>query len=415
MTLRLAWRNLWRHSRRTWLTTGAMIFSNILLIFMISLQFGTYQMMIDNTLQAFTGHIQIQSPGYNDEPKMRKSIDNIQQLSMRIREWQKDQQQNSAVASRASGFALASSAERSFGIMIVGVEPAYEPGVSNIPGLIKEGRYLKQTENEKPANEIVIGKVLASNLKLETGDQVTLLGSGWDGSFAAAVVTVVGIFDSGINELDRQVAQMPLDDFQTIFSMESKGHSIAINAGSLQAVNPLKLQLETLLAEQQDITILDWDELQPGLKQAIQADIASAWFMYGILIILVAFSVLNTQLMSVLERTREFGIVMALGVTPGRLGRLVILETALMAAIGLILGVLLGLVLTYWLSIVGFYYPGMEEMAAKFNLEERMYPEISFISLMLGPTVIFLASIIASLYPALRLHMLEPVPAMRIA
>jgi ABC-type lipoprotein release transport system permease subunit len=157
----------------------------------------------------------------------------------------------------------------------------------------------------------------------------------------------------------------------------------------------------------------DWDALQPGLKQAIAADMSSAFFMYGILVILVAFSVLNTQLMSVLERTHEFGIVMALGLTPGRLGRLVLLETAIMGLLGFILGALLGGIVTSWLTYHGFSYPGMDELAAKFNLPSRFYPEVSLLSLVSGPLVVFLFTVLAAFYPALRLRHLHPVEAMR--
>ena len=163
----------------------------------------------------------------------------------------------------------------------------------------------------------------------------------------------------------------------------------------------------------QDLVIHDWDALQPGLKQTIKADMSSAFFMYGILVILVAFSVLNTQLMSVLERTHEFGIVLALGLTPGRLGRLVLLETAIMGVLGLVLGAILGGLFTYWFTVNGFSYPGMEEMAVKFNLPARFYPQVSLPSLLIGPTVVFLFTILAAVYPALRLHRLQPVEAMR--
>jgi len=156
-----------------------------------------------------------------------------------------------------------------------------------------------------------------------------------------------------------------------------------------------------------------WDELQPGLRQAIQADLASAWFMYIVLIVLVAFSVLNTQLMSVLERTREFGTMMALGLKPSRLARLVMLETGLMTALGLGLGILLGLIITGYLSRVGFSYPGMEEMAVRFNLPDRMYPAISLLSLSLGPLIVAFGSLLAAIYPATRLYLLRPIEAMR--
>ena len=137
--------------------------------------------------------------------------------------------------------------------------------------------------------------------------------------------------------------------------------------------------------------------------------------MSGVQIVLVAFSVLNTQLMSVMERTREFGVISALGVKPGRLASLVMLETALMALIGFLAGIFLGWLVTLYFSHVGFAYPGMEEAAARFNLPGRMYPGISFLSLILGPAVVFMFCLLASLYPALRLFRLRPVEAMRAA
>jgi putative ABC transport system permease protein len=151
----------------------------------------------------------------------------------------------------------------------------------------------------------------------------------------------------------------------------------------------------------------------PGLRQAIKADMASAWFIYAILIVLVAFSVLNTQLMSVLERTREFGTMLALGIRPGRLGRLVALETFFMATLGLGIGVFLGYLVALYLSFVGFTMPGMEEMAQKFNMPDRMYPEMSFLSIFWGPAVVFLGAMLAAIYPATRLLRLQPVIAMR--
>jgi len=169
------------------------------------------------------------------------------------------------------------------------------------------------------------------------------------------------------------------------------------------------------LPREQDLVVQDWDALLPGLKQAIQADISSAVFMYAVLVILVAFSVLNTQLMSVLERTHEFGIVLALGLKPGRLGRLVMLETAMMGAIGLFLGALIGGAVTAWLGVRGFTMPGMEEMGAKFNLPSRLHPSVTIASLLSGPAVVFLFSLLASVYPALRLRRLHPVEAMRAA
>ncbi|MBT8089635.1 MAG: FtsX-like permease family protein [Gammaproteobacteria bacterium] len=405
IVMRLAWRNLWRHQRRTWLTVGAMMFANTLLVFMISMQFSMYGLMIENTLKLFTGHMQIQAPGYKDDQKMRQTVADIVPLAASLRAEFPDEK----IAARGQAFALASSEDRSYGIGIFGVEPEFEPQVSSIPGLIKEGRYVRG----KNATEIVVGAVLARNLRVGIGDELTLLGSGLDGSFAAAVVTIVGIFDSGVVDVDRNIAQIPLGAFQDIFFMDGAGHQVVISAPTLDAAAAVLPKIVAAMPPGSDLVVHDWDALQPGLKQAIKADMSSAFFMYGILVILVAFSVLNTQLMSVLERTHEFGIVMSLGLKPGQLGRLVMLETTLLGLIGFVLGAIGGVLLTSYFGVNGLSIPGMEEMAANFNLPTRVYLEATPLSVVIGPSVVFLFTLLAAAYPALRLYKLHPVEAMR--
>ncbi|MGB5165190.1 MAG: FtsX-like permease family protein [Woeseiaceae bacterium] len=407
LVLRLAWRNLWRQPRRTWLTIGAMVFSNVLLVFMMSLQLGTYGLMIDNTLQMFTGHLQVQAPGFKDEQKMRLVVEDVVATADMLRQ----ELQSDTIAARATTFALTSSEARSIGIAIFGVEPAFEPKVSNIPGLLHEGRYL----SDNYATDIVIGETLAKNLKVSLGAELTLLGSGRDGSFAAAVVNVVGVFRSGVKDIDRSIAEIPLGLFNDVFFMEGAGHQVVIVTPAIEQVPVLHARVQSLLEDKPGVVVHDWDALQPGLKQAIQADLSSAFFMYALLVILVAFSVLNTQLMSVLERTHEFGITMSLGLTPGRLGRLVILETAIMGLLGLAIGAFLGYLVVSWLNVSGFAYPGMDEMAAQFNLPSRIYPQPSWLTCLAGPLVVFIFSLLSALYPALRLHWLHPVEAMRAA
>ena len=383
------------------------MFSNVLLVFMISLQYGMYGMMIDNALQIFTGDMQVQATGYKDDQKMRQIVPDIVPLANSIR----GELDSDTVAARGWAFALASSENRSFGIGIYGVEPDYEQRVSNIPGLVSNGRYLVNSD----AAEIVIGSTLARNLHVDVGDELTLLGSGVDGSFAAAVVDIVGVFDSGVNDIDRNIAEIPLGLFQETFFMEGAGHQIVIVGDGLETVPVLKARVQDMLPPNNDLVVRDWDELQPGLKQAIQADMGSSFFMYFVLLILVSFSVLNTQLMSVLERTREFGIVMALGLRPGRLGRLVLLETAMMGAMGTVIGIIVGGMVTSWFTGNGLAFPGMDEMAARFNLPARMYPQVNLFTLFIGPSVVFIFTMLAAIYPAVRLRWQNPVDAMRVA
>ncbi|HLF24127.1 MAG TPA: ABC transporter permease, partial [Burkholderiales bacterium] len=301
--LHLAWRNLWRNSRRTWLTASAIAFSAMLLVFMITLQLGAYDMLIGNTLRVFTGQMQIQREGYLDKPQMRLSIPNARALAETLRR----ATHIAEIAVRANGFALASSGARSYGVPVVGVEPLNEPLVSTIPRLIKRGRYLADMN----AQEIVIGAPLARNLRIDVGAELTLLGGGRDGSVAAAVLPVVGIFESGTPEIDRRLVQMPLATFQDVFAMNTDAHAIVISGAALEDIPRRFAMVQSHLPVGGGLVLLDWDRLVPGIKQLIQADTVQNWFTYIVLIVVVTFSILNTFLMSVLERTREFGIMLA--------------------------------------------------------------------------------------------------------
>ncbi len=401
--IRLAWRNLWRHKRRTWLTASAIAFSAMLLVFMITLQLGAYDMMIDTTVRVFHGHLQVQRAGYLDKPQMRATVPDAAALAERLRRATALQ----AIAVRAQGFALAASRDRTYGVPVLGVQPAYEPKVSTLPHLVKRGRYLAADD----AQELVLGAALARNLRVTVGDELTLLGSGKDGSVAATVLPVVGIFDSGNPELDRNLVQMPLATFQDVFSMGEEAHAIVVSGESVEAIPRTKAAVAAELAGSPQLVVLDWEELMPGVKQLIQTDMVQNWITYLALILIVTLSIMNTFLMSVLERTREFGIMLALGATPMRLGLVIMLESALLTLIGLVIGIALGGAVAVYFHFTGFTFPGMQEIYAQFGLPGVITPQISFTTFTLGPAVILVFTLLAALYPALRIRKLEPVEA----
>ncbi len=407
IVMQLAWRNLWRNSRRTWLTIAAIAFSTTLLVSWVPIQFGVYEIMIDGTLSIFPGHAQIQRPGYQDKPKIRNAIDNAQALAEKLRV----SQYYKGISVRAQGFALLSSGTRSYGGQVVGVEPTHEPGTSSIPGLIKKGKYLSHIS----ANEIVIGSTLAHNLRLDIGDEVTLLGSGKDGSIAAAILTVSGIFSSGSNDLDRFLCEIPLHTFQDIFSMGQSAHSIVIVGHKLEQQAQLITHLQEAIRGLDQLVVLGWEDLVAGLKEGIEIDKVSGFIFQGILMAILIFSILNTFLMSILERTREFGLMLSLGTSTRRIAGLLMLETALLTLIGLIIGMIIGSSLVYWAHTVGISYPGLEEMAKQYNMPglSRIYPQVKLINFLLGPIAIFITTNIVAWIPILRIRKLQPVEAMR--
>ena len=403
--LRLAWRNLWRNKRRTWLTASAIAFITVLMVFLITLQLGSHDLMVDSSLRIFTGQMQVQREGYLDKRQIRSIVPDASALAQRLR--QNPALSGVGIVVRAQSFALAASDTRSFGVQVVGTEPEFEGRVSTVPSLIKSGRYL----SGPTAHEAVLGASLAKNLKVKVGDELTLLGSALDGSVAATIIPVVGIFESGMRDLDRVLVEMPLRSFQDVFAMGQAAHAIALLSPDITQLPLMQREVDRELPPASKLVALDWEQLIPGLKQLIQADWTTAWFTYIALIIVVTFSILNTFIMSVLERTREFGIMLALGATPLRIGTLVFIETALLAVIGLLIGLSIGILIAAILSKVGFTYPGLEELMGQYGLPGMIYPKLSPTSILLGPAVILTFILIAALYPALRIRKLQPVEA----
>lgn len=402
--LRLAWRNIWRHKRRTWLTAGAIAFAAILIVFIIPIQEGGYAQMIDLSLRIFPGHAQVQAPGYQEKPQIRKTVPDARKLAERLRQ----SGHYKAVSVRAQGFALLSSAERSYGASVIGVQPATENSVSLIPGMVTKGRYLESDT----ALEAVVGSALARNLKLQPGDEVTLLGAAKDGSVAATILTVVGVFRSGSNDFDRFFVEIPLGTFQDTFDMDNNAHSITVLGDNPQQQSPLLAQLNKDVGRD-DLVVLGWDKLMPGLKEGIELDRVSGYIFYVILLTIVVFSIFNTFLMSILERTREFGLMLALGARPSRISRVVMLESFLLTIMGLLIGTLIGIVITLYLDAVGgIPYPA--EVAEQFNIPlDRMPPQINLVNIVSGPLIILITTNISAWIPLWRIHKLQPVEAMR--
>jgi putative ABC transport system permease protein len=406
ITLRLAWRNLWRHSRRTWLTASAIAFVTVLMVFLITLQLGSYDLMVDSSLRLFTGQMQVQHAGYLDKPQIRNIIPQAGTLAQRLR--QSPPLMHVGIAVRAQAFALASSGTRSYGVQVVGVEPDHEARVSTIPHLVKTGRYFSGIG----ALEAVLGATLARNLNIKVGDELTLLGSARDGSVAATIVPVVGLFESGMRELDLHMVQLPLQTFQNMFGLDDAAHAIVFVAPELTQLPALERDVTALLPAGENLVVLDWERLVPGLKQLIQADWTTGWFTYLALILVVTFSILNTFIMSVLERTREFGTMLALGTSPFRIGVMVVFESVFLTLLGIAIGVGIGTLIALYLSVHGFTYPGLKELMGQYGLPGLIYPKLSFVSVGLGPAVILLCILVASLYPALRIRRLNAVEAM---
>lgn len=395
MILKLAWRNVWRQPRRTLLNATAITLVTALMIFLPSFQDGSYRAMIRASVGVLDGYAQWQDPDYLDNPSIRNSFP----ITNSLERWLSQNARPDSYAERAIAFGLLSSDSRSFGAQVVGVEPSKDAAISTIPKSIIEGRYLED------GGEVILGEGLARNLKASVGERITLIGTGRDGSFAADVLEVVGLFRSGFPGLDRNLAEIPLAQFDEVFAMAGQRHAIVFNS------NSHKLAAEAI--EGKDLVYRSWRELQPGLLQAIRIDISSAILMYLILVVVICFSLLNSILMSTLERTREFGMMLALGIKPVLLAKIVWVENALILFVGLCGGYILGVGVTFWLSNRGISFSSAEEIFAQYGLSSTLYPHLTGLTLLLGPAVISIIALTLGLYPSVRVQRLSAIEAMR--
>ncbi|HQO77826.1 MAG TPA: FtsX-like permease family protein [Thermodesulfobacteriota bacterium] len=405
--VRMAWRNIWRNRRRTVLTLSAIAFATVLLVFMLSFQFGSYDVMINTAVRIHTGHVQVQARGYHENNDIRLVVTNYQMIGDRIKTIPSVQ----AYTYRANAFSLVSSKNRTYGAIVTGIDPPREAAVSTTASTMRQGVFL----SEGDFNQTVLGELLAANLKVTVGDEVTILGQGRDGSIAATVAEVKGIYRSGQDEFDRGSLQIPLAFFQEVYAMPDAVHEVVAVCHSLSDVDTVKAILIADLAtitSPYSLVVLGWKELMPGLAQGIAIDLVSGIIMYLLLVFVVAFSILNTFLMAIFERTREFGVMMAIGVSPNRLARLLFLEAILMTALGVLIGIIGGSLLTWYFQIHGITLEGVAEIARQYGLSSTMYPRLTLVTASVGPAAVMVITCLSALYPTLKVRKLRPVEAM---
>jgi ABC-type lipoprotein release transport system permease subunit len=400
---RIAWRNLWRNRRRTWLTSGGIAFAVWLLVFGMSMQDGTFEIMVDNGARLALGHVQIQHPEYSDDPRLEFTIGNSQALRDRAA----DTPGVIMASERAQGFALISSGERSFGGQIIGVDAAREAIWSSLPAMVSSGRYI-----EGPG-EAFVGSVLARNLGAQVGDEIVMLGTAMEGGVAAAVAEIVGIFTSGQVGLDRGLAQIPIDDFRQAWNLQpDEAHSLVILAGSVAESVNAATKLRPGAGELW--RVLDWRDLMPEAVQTIDLKRVGTFLIFGLIAVIVTFSVVNTFMMTVFERTPEFGMLMAIGMKPGRITAQLALEALFLALLGLALGIGLSAVVLMPLEQFGMPLPAdATEMLNRYNIPDRMYPNFSTPAAVASGAIMLAGTQLAALIPALRIHRMRPVEALR--
>jgi putative ABC transport system permease protein len=404
MLLALAWRNLWRQTRRTVLSLFSIAFACALMVFLLSFQIGVYGQMKESALRLFDGYAQIQPRGFLDDPDIRKTIPGVGELKREALAVPGV----TAAAPRVNGFAILAHGARSIGALVIGVDPTDEAKVSSLASRVREGRYLSAADSDAA----VIGDILARNLGIGLDGKLTLLGSAADGSVAADVLRIKGIFHTGIPEIDRSMLEMPLSRAQETFGLEGQAHTVAISGQALSSVVDAGPALSQVGARH-GLMLQDWGALEPELRDSITLKYVTSSLFYITLVIVVTFIILNTLLMSVLERTREFGVLLAIGMRPSLIGGMVWLELIVLALAGAGMGIALGGAVAVWFEIHGISIPGLEAVLVQYGIPTRLYPAVSPFTALAGPSAVVAAIVVGGIVPYLHVRGLQAARAMR--
>lgn len=325
--LKIAWRNLWRNTRRTLITAASVFFGVFFAIFMTSVQKGSFENMIGNMARFYSGYIQIQQTDFKENPGVNNSF----QISYQFEEQINTNKRITSSASRIQTFALASNETTSFPAIIFGVNPEDENFISQLSKHIEEGEYISGG-----SKDLMIGKVLANNLNLNVGDSLILLGQGYHGVTAVGIYKVAALLDFPLPDLSKQIIYMDLANCQEFVSIQGKITSKIIMVENTEDVNKVMSDLESGVGG--DIVIYSWKDLMPELLNLIEGKEASSAMVKSLLFMIIGFGVWATIMMMMHERKRELGVMIAIGFQKSKLLFMMLTESFLIGIIGIISG-----------------------------------------------------------------------------
>jgi len=406
MYLILAWRNIWRNKRRSYITIGSITFAVLLACVMRSMQLGSYERMIENAARFYTGYIQIHQNGYWDE----KIIDNSFVYDKDLIETVESNQGVEAAVPRVESFALASFGQKTKGSLVIGVDPEKENTLTRVKDKIVAGEYLEA--DDKAA---MVAEGLAKYLKVGIGDTLVLIGQGYHGANAAGLYVIKGIMKFPVPDQNNQTVYIPLKEAQWFFAMDNLITSLSLVVDKAKNVDMIVAGISAKV-DTEALEVMGWRDLMPELVQGIEIDNISGKIMLWILYAVIGFGMFGTFLMMTAERMYEFGVMMSVGMKRRVMQFIIFLEMGMMASIGVLAGVGISLpILIYYFNNPVFMSGESADAIEQFGVEAAYFFSLQPSLFYNQAWAIFFMAFILSFYPLYVIHKLKPVEAMREA
>ena len=406
MYLTLAWRNIWRNKRRSYITIASITFAVLLACVMRSLQLGSYERMIENAARFYTGYIQVHKNGYWDEKIIDNSFTYDKQL---IKTIESIKGVESAVP-RVESFALASFGLKIKGSLIIGIDPEKENSLTRVKDKIVDGEYL--ADDDKAA---MVAQGLAEYLNIGVGDTLVLIGQGYHGANAAELYVIKGIMKFPVPEQNKQTVYIPIKESQSFFAMDDMITSISLVVDKAKNVDRIVADISTNI-DAEALEVMGWRDMMPDLVQGIEIDNISGQVMLWILYAVIGFGMFGTFLMMTAERMYEFGVMMSVGMKRVKMQFIIFLEMGMMASVGVLIGIAISLpILIYYYNNPVFMSGEAADAIEAFGVEAAYFfslqPQLFYNQ---AWAILFMA-LVLSFYPLYVIHKLKPVEAMREA
>ncbi len=413
--LRLAWRNIWRHKRRTINIILAMSLSLGLMMWYDGLIDGFNNAIYGNAIRVLGGNIQIHAGGY------RAKVDSNPLLPLTddaaIVQAALAHPDVISATRRIQTGGLLSNREGAFGVSIIGIDPVAEAALitegndvgkplSLIAQNIKEGEWLAADSSDV----ILIGRGMADVMDVQVGDRITMVGSDIHKQNRQRTMTVVGIYDIGIATMERQTAYISLSEAQALFGLDGQSTEIQVNIKQLGEEEKVVSALAPALTGYE---VESWNQNYPELEQALNSK-GAAMNVFGVIIIsIAAIGILNLLLMAVYERTREIGLLGAMGMKPRQIATLFVLEGALIGLVGTAAGVVTGLIINGIFARVGMDFGDYSTITEYMALiSGRIYPSMGLQNLFWRASTVVIISTLAAFIPAREASHREPAEAL---
>lgn len=406
MLVKLAWRNLWRNKLRTAIILGAMVFGLVGVTAMMGFMTGFVDSMLSNAIRWQTSHLQIHNTQYIRNPDISEQVTEGERLAQQLRTLP----DVDTVSARFIAVGMVASARSNRGVRINGIDIEDEARITPLSTKLSEGEWLSR----EGRNPILVSQKLSERLKLRVGSKVVVTFTDAGGQVVGAAYRVRGIFLTPSTQFDEGNVLVRKSDLQKTAAMQGV-HEIAILLKDSQALEKIKTDIIQMVEEESAgsrISVRDWQQIQPMLATMMNTMGVSNRIILIIFVIAMMFGIINIMLMSVFERTQEFGVLMAVGMQKHKVFSLIMLETTMLGATGALLGLVASAALMAILHHYGISLASMSDGLGAYGIDTVLYPRVSYQEYQITFVTVFVASVLAAIYPARQILKQRPVDAM---